>query len=154
MKRVGRILSADAILWRSPVGTYRKYCLPYIKVTLQLLNNKETEKICTIDYSYMKVDKEVRLMKAVDRINCSVHTEEKRTCFWQPLNYQLTECTTDFLNLCIYRRRSPSAVCVFVSQPFRLCCQCKRRFKGDEPNRFFIVIVDLQDSCEIKFVND
>jgi hypothetical protein len=61
--------------------TYRKYCLPYINVTLLLLNNKEAEKICTDDSSYMKVDKEVRLVKAVDRMNCSVDTEEKRMCF-------------------------------------------------------------------------
>jgi hypothetical protein len=61
--------------------TYSKYCLPYIQLRLLLRNNKETEKIFTVDSSYMKVDKEVRLVKAVDRMNCSVHTEEKRLCF-------------------------------------------------------------------------
>jgi len=61
--------------------TYSKYCLPHIHLTLLLLNNKETEKIFTVDSSYMKVDKEVRLVKAVDRMNCIVHTEEKRLCF-------------------------------------------------------------------------
>jgi hypothetical protein len=84
---------------------YRKHCSPYIQVTLFVLNIKETEKICTVDSSSMKVDMEVRLVKALDRMKRSVYTEEKRMCFWQPLNYQLTECTTDFLNLCIYRRR-------------------------------------------------
>jgi len=61
--------------------TYIKYCLPYIQVTLLLLNSKETARICTVDSSYMKVDKEVRLVKAVDRMNCSVYIEEKRMCF-------------------------------------------------------------------------
>jgi len=84
--------------------TYRKYCLLYVQVTPLFLNNKEAENICTVDSTNLKVDKEVRLVKAVNRMNCSVYTEEKRMCFWQPLNYQLTECTKDFLNFCIYRR--------------------------------------------------
>jgi hypothetical protein len=61
--------------------TYSKYFLPYIQLTLLLLNNKETEKIFTVDSSYMKVDTEVRLVKAVDRMNCGVYTEEKRMYF-------------------------------------------------------------------------
>lgn len=60
---------------------YRKYCLPYIQVTLSALKNKETEKICTVDSSYMKVDVEIRLVKAVDRMKRSVYHEEKRMCF-------------------------------------------------------------------------
>jgi hypothetical protein len=84
---------------------YRKHSLPYIQVTLLVLNNKEREKICTVDSSSVKVDMEVRFVKAEDQMKRSVCTEEERLCFWQPLNYQMTECTTDFFNLCIYRRR-------------------------------------------------
>jgi hypothetical protein len=60
---------------------YRKHCLPYIQVTLFVLNNKATEKICTVVSSSMKVDMKVRLVKAVDQMKRSVYTEEKRLCF-------------------------------------------------------------------------
>lgn len=60
---------------------YRKHSLPYIQVTLLVLNNKEREKICTVDSSSVKVDMEVRFVKAEDQMKRSVCTEEERLCF-------------------------------------------------------------------------